>query len=500
MTAPPRPHSGHQVDEQVARRLTRFYVLALSVLALLAVSGIVLVRRTLNEHYDDGRVLNVAGRQRMLSQRLTKLALLHSLNVRASDQTPADSLLRTWTESHRQLRNGTLLMEKAYTVPKSPILDSMFALIDPVFQRMHNGLTHVMQPGKPSDKQQAALQVVLANEPAYLKQMNAIVFQFDAESVARVRSLERTEWFLGLATLLTLLLEGLFIFRPVVNYTKLIIRQLSRSEENLQATNNTLTVANQTLTDTRQQLVQAIQDKHRLQRAEDTVRSAALLEGQEEERRRFARELHDGIGQMLTGLKLQAGTLKKASFTDEKHRRRAENLCELVGDIIQTTRQISHNLMPSVLSDFGLGAALQLLADQTAYSTGLIIQCSIPDPTLTQPPKRLNPAVEIGLYRIAQEAINNAVKHASAKHIWLTLQEDDEVVAISIDDDGHGFTPPFIDNGLTLAVNPTLTGRNGIDTMRTRARLLNGTLTIQSAPGKGTSIITTIHRTNNLLT
>ncbi|RYF76474.1 MAG: histidine kinase [Cytophagaceae bacterium] len=407
--------------------------------------------------------------------------------------------MKTWTESHQQLRAGTLLMEKAYTVPKSPVLDSMFTLIDPVFQRMHDGLTQVIQPNQSPENQQAALRVILANEPAYLQQMNAIVFQFDDESVARVRSLERTEWFLGLATLVTLLLEGLFIFRPVVNYVKLIIRRLAKSEDALQAANSTLIVANQTLTDTQQQLVQATTDKHLLQRAEDTVRSAALLEGQEEERRRFARELHDGIGQMLTGLKLQAGTLKKASFTDEKHRRRAENLCELVGDIIQTTRQISHNLMPSVLGDFGLGPALQLLADQTAYSTGLHVQFDAPEPGLPHPPQKLGPAIDIGLYRIAQEAINNAVKHASAQHIWLSLELNDEVVSIRIADDGLGFTSPDAESVPADAGGKTVIGRNGIDTMRTRARLLNGTLAIHSAPGQGTTIITTIHHTTNLL-
>ncbi|RIV23311.1 histidine kinase [Fibrisoma montanum] len=476
----------NQLDQQVARRLTRFYVIALTCIALLTVSGLLFIKQTINNLNDDGRVLNVAGRQRMLSQRLTKLTVLQIAGIPSADKTSFDSLLSVWGRTHVQLRNGTLFMEKDYAVRKSDSLNAMFRQLESSFQAMYRSFAQISNARTPIAQKQSALQVILREEPSYLRRMNDIVFRFDAESFARVKYLERVDWLLGAATLLTLFIEGLFIFRPVVKRTRTVIRRLAESEEalrlannKLEATNLELERANRTLVDTRQELLQTTEEKYQLQRAEDTVRSAALLEGQEEERRRFARELHDGIGQMLTGLKLQAGKLKKGEFPDEKQRLRFEELCHTIQDIIQTTRQISHNLMPSVLGDFGLEATLQLLAEQTTQSSGSAItfEGTGLDARLPQP-------VEIGLYRIAQEALNNAVKYADARTIRIRLQRLKSSITLVVEDDGKGFS---IQNGATKARNVSPT--NGLDNMRTRARLLNGDLTISSKPKKGTKVM-----------
>lgn len=471
------------IDQQVARRLTRFYVLALTLIAGLTISGLLLVDQTISNHYDDSRVVNVAGRQRMLSQRLTKLALLRLAGMPAADTVPFPALLRTWKANHAQLRAGTLYMEKPYGVRKSPPLDSMLTRLEPVFQSIYQNFVRLSQPGRSPVEQWAAVEVVLREEPAYLRQMDAIVFQFDAESFARVRGLKRMEWLLGAATLLTVLMEGLFVFRPVVRHTRRVVRRLTESEtalreanEQLATSNNNLAVSNAEVVRTQAELLRAHDEKHRLQRTKDLVRSAALLEGQEEERRRFARELHDGIGQMLTGLKLHAGTIRKNPLPDEKQRRRVEDVCDLVQDIIQTTRQISHNLMPSVLGDFGLESALQLLVDQTAQSSAIAIRFDG-----TGRGNRLPPATEIGLYRIAQEALNNAVKHAQARLIWVCLQHTSDYLILTVTDDGRGFTP-----ARRNPANQTVS--NGLENMRTRTRLLNGTLALTSKPGKGTSV------------
>lgn len=485
-----------QLDQQVARRLTRFYVMALTVIAVLAISGLLFIRRTISNHSDDSRVVNVAGRQRMLSQRLTKLALLRAEGISGADTVSFDSLLHSWSQSHIQLRNGTLRMEEEYTVRKSPQLNEMFARIEPVFQSIHTGFTRISNPNTTAAEKREALQGILRDEFSYLQQMNDIVFQVDTESLERVKSLERIEWLLTLATLFTLLIEGLFIFRPVVNHTKAIIRRLARSENSLQqanhrleitnrelgATNSSLAFSNHKLLDTQKELLRTTEEKYQLQLTEDTVRSAALLEGQEEERRRFARELHDGIGQMLTGLKLHAEKLKSGSFADEKQRMRFAELCDLIADTIQTTRQVSYNLMPSTLSDFGLGATLQLLAEQTTRLAGIQVVFTSPDEA-----RRLNPAMEIGLYRIAQEALHNAVKYAGAKTIKITLQQDAGKLLLSIDDDGKGFVVKA-----PATTGKPLAGSNGLENMRTRARLLNGEFSITSKLKKGTNVSVTI--------
>ncbi|AKD58133.1 ATP-binding protein [Spirosoma radiotolerans] len=491
-----------QLDQQVASRLTRFYMIALAVIAVLSLSGLLFIKRTISTHYDDSRVVNVAGRQRMLSQRLTKLAMLRIQGLSTADTVSVDSLLHSWSQSHIQLRNGMLPMEKQYTVRKSRQLDSMFTHIEPLFQSIYQSFTRINAPQTTPDEKKAALQIILQNEFPFLQQMNDIVFQFDTESFDRVKQLERIEWLLTVATLLTLLIEGLFIFRPVVNHTRHVIRRLARSEKALQlvnnhmevsnreleATNQNLADSNKKLLDTQQELVRTTQEKYQLQLAEDTVRSAALLEGQEEERRRFARELHDGIGQMLTGLKLHAEKLKSTSFTDEKQRLRFSELCDLIGDTIQTTRQISYNLMPSTLSDFGLGSTLQLLAEQTSRSSGINVVFSGPTDA-----RRLNPAMEIGLYRIAQEALHNAVKYADAQLIKITLQQQTNKLLLTVDDNGKGFVMKPVPTD-----EKPLPASNGLENMRTRTRLLNGVLTITSKLKKGTKVRVSVDLSNNL--
>ncbi|MDB5243023.1 MAG: histidine kinase, partial [Spirosoma sp.] len=380
---------------------------------------------------------------------------------------------------------GSLRMEKAYTVRKSSVIDSMFARIDPLFQSIRQSLIQINDPRSTLSEQKSALQVLLRDEPYYLRQMNDIVFQFDNESFKRVRFLERVEWALGLTTLLVVLIEGLFIFRPVVEYTRHTIRRLTQSEAALQSSNEQLATANnnlkqtnQKLRDTQEELLRITEETYQLQRVEDTVRSAALLEGQEEERRRFARELHDGIGQMLTGLKLQAGSIKKGTFSDDKQRTRFDELNQLIQDTIQATRQVSHNLMPSVLDDFGLGAALQLLAEQTAQASGIVIQSDDVDESI-----HLSPTAAIGLYRIGQEALNNAVKHAEAQTIWIRLRRDKNSVILTVEDDGKGFVPKVASKD-----KRHLLTSKGLDNIKTRARLLNGDLKITSKPAKGTRV------------
>ncbi|UFH55044.1 ATP-binding protein [Spirosoma sp. KNUC1025] len=492
----------NQLDQQVARRLTRFYVIALTVIALLSISGLLFIRRTISDQYNAGRVVNVAGRQRMLSQRLTKLALLRSTGLTAADTVSFDSLLRTWSQTHIQLRTGMLQMEKMYTVRKSARLDSMFTRIEPYFQSIFFAFRQINNSKATVADRNKALQVILQDELPFVQQMNDIVFQFDTESFEQVKTLERIEWILTLATLLTLLIEGLFIFRPVVSHTRHVIRRLDRSEKALQLTNGRMEVANRELEATNQnlaasnrkliatqaELLRTTEEKYQLQRSEDTVRSAALLEGQEEERKRFARELHDGIGQMLTGLKLHAEKLKSMTVLDEKLRTRFTDLCDLIYDIIQTTRQISYNLMPSTLGDFGLGATLRLLAEQTTRSSGIDILFEG-----DRDGGRLSPATEIGLYRIAQEALNNAVKYADAQTIRITLQQDNQKLTLAVEDNGKGFS---VKNSAREG-KPSLIV-NGLENMRTRARLLNGDLSISSKPKKGTTVKVSLNLTGNL--
>jgi len=466
-----------RLDKRVAGSLTRFYVVALCVVALLTVSGLFLIRRTIRNLNHDSRVVNVAGRQRMLSQRLTKLAVLKINGIGHRDSVRFDALLALWKESHDDLVSRKLPVEKGFVTWKSAPLDTMFHELAPVFDRIYQNLRIIDRDSADLTPKQQALAEVLAYEPQFLARMDRIVFQFDKESFERLQNLERIEWILDLMTILVLVAEGLLIFRPVVNTTRRVVRMLTESEDALQLSNQRLKEANSQLVETQKELLRLEEEKYELQLAEDRVRAGALIEGQEEERKRFALELHDGIGQMLTGLKLHAEKLKAVQFHDEKHQKRFDQLVVLIQDIIQTTRQISFNLMPSVLSDFGLASALKLLCRQAADLSGTEVLFE------GETGERIPMSRQIGLYRIAQEALNNAVKHANADQIKIKLEQNKNRIVLEIADDGKGF---LISN---LKSEGQFLTRNGMENIRTRTQLLNGEMEIISKVDSGTRLV-----------
>lgn len=467
------------VDKRVAGSLTRFYVVALTVVAFLTIGGLFLIRKTIMSLNYDGRVVNVAGRQRMLSQRLTKLAILKIQNIPHSDSASFDSLINIWKESHNQLASRRLVIDKDIVKWKSKPMDQMFVRLNPVFNEIYQSFLLINNQEASIENKRNALKKVLQMEPEFLANMNDIVFQFDKESFARLKNLERIEWILDGMTIIVLLAEGLLIFRPVVNTTRRAIRLLTESEKALLKSNNDLLVSNTELVKAQKEILRIEEEKYELQLAEDRIRAASLIEGQEEERKRFARELHDGIGQMLTGLKLHAEKLRQVQFSDEKQRLRFDQLVKLIQETIQTTRQISYNLMPSVLVDFGLNAALNLLCEQTRESSGINITFEGREERI-----KIAPSIEIGLYRIAQEALNNAVKHANAERIDVKFENDSYSLKLEVSDNGKGFivTSVKTQNGL-------FSNQNGIENIKTRTELMNGEMNIESGQNMGTRIL-----------
>ncbi len=201
---------------------------------------------------------------------------------------------------------------------------------------------------------------------------------------------------------------------------------------------------------------------------ERALRTASLLEGEESERNRISRELHDGLGQILTAIKFQAQSLPPSE-------KRAE-LLDLLDDAIDEVRLLSYNLMPRVLMDFGLNAALQKLVWQTAKRTDAMIRF---ESTLHNE-TRFDERLEIGIFRIAQEAMNNALKHADASEIHLSLAERDHQLCLTVCDNGKGFN-----------LN-ALAHQNGLRNMQERAKLLGGTCIIKTNPHEGTRIELTL--------
>jgi signal transduction histidine kinase len=203
--------------------------------------------------------------------------------------------------------------------------------------------------------------------------------------------------------------------------------------------------------------------------ARDSLRRA--VEGQELERRRLARELHDETGQALTSILLGLRSLEEAKETEIGAA--VGNLRELVVGTLQDVRRLAVELRPTALDDFGLAAALERLVGNFSEQTGLAVELEsgLGD-------ERLPADVETVLYRIAQEALTNIVKHAHAQQVSIVLQRKAGAVSAVIEDDGRGFVPGVEkDSGL------------GLIGMRERVALVAGRLEIESAEGAGTTLV-----------
>jgi signal transduction histidine kinase len=186
---------------------------------------------------------------------------------------------------------------------------------------------------------------------------------------------------------------------------------------------------------------------------------AALVQGQEEERSRLSKDIHDGAGPLLTSIKLQLSALKIEE--EEKGK-----LKQMIDETITEMRRISYNLMPSVLLDFGVGSAIKNLVESLSKSA----KCNIffVDDTRKKDGK-ITPEINVALYRIAQEALNNSVKHADASTIKISITEFPEKVSLYVFDNGTGFKSD--------AENKS---GSGLKNMRERVSLLNGEIFINS--------------------
>lgn len=203
-----------------------------------------------------------------------------------------------------------------------------------------------------------------------------------------------------------------------------------------------------------------------------------LVSTQEEERRRIARDLHDQLGQQLTAMRLKLEILKSASGGNENLSGQIDALLEVAKKVDADVDFLAWELRPSALDDIGLAAAIERYVRE--WSKHFEISADFTASRFDQ--QRLAPEAETNLYRIVQEALNNIAKHARAKNVDLSLASRDDSAALVIEDDGDGFSPEA----------QILGGRSGkgmgLIGMRERAALVGGTLEIESAKEKGTTI------------
>jgi signal transduction histidine kinase len=588
------------LDQVTFNRLRRLYIIALGAIAVALVTSQILIRQYLADQEDDSRLVNVAGRQRMLNQKLNKEILLLSLApTEISRRAIADTLYATkttWEAAHHALQVGD---EKLGIKPaRSSEIARMFKEIQPSYERILTNTNALIQLAKEAPLDSATYQhaadEVLLNSPEFLSKMEQIVNKYDLEAKEKVENLKQLELILTLFTLLVLLAEFLIIFRPSAKAMKASIHELLEAEKKAikmakdadllsqtkeksvrelralsQAMDQILLFARispdgyithmgdrfaklvkfqkfnqnakfsevlsplekERLTldriiaenkksgwqgeikattpsgqdlwldfsmipfhagelseliviclditkrkEAQLEVQQLTQESFEEKMLQQQVISRQIIENQENEQNRIAKDIHDGIGQMLTGLKY---LLESVDLTDgEKAGVKLEKLKELTANIIKGVRTATFNLTPPELKDYGLVPALTELTQELSKLTGKEIILM----NKSGFNQRLDSLMEINLYRITQEAINNAIKYAESTLILVTVTHSSKILSITIDDNGKGFDKK------SIKLKPDKDGGMGLTFMQERIKYISGRLFINSSPERGTRV------------
>lgn len=206
--------------------------------------------------------------------------------------------------------------------------------------------------------------------------------------------------------------------------------------------------------------------------------SRQLIEAQEDERRRIARELHDQIGQVLTAVKMNLYTVQHVCTTSETRSYVKDNI-QAVDEALRLVRDLSIDLRPPLLDDLGLATAIRWYVDRYTGRTGLNVEVKIELPDESE---RFSRDLETACFRIAQEALTNVVRHANSRHVLVQLEKEGSVLFLTIKDDGGGFDLDSLRHREPRAT--TL----GLVSMHERAHAAGGIIHIHSKPGDGTEI------------
>lgn len=224
----------------------------------------------------------------------------------------------------------------------------------------------------------------------------------------------------------------------------------------------------------RRQILQKIE----LQKMEEAYQKQLLeasLQVQEAERRRIAADLHDDIGTMLSATRLNLTQATKHIEQDSKANLFVQQTKEMFDEAIQNVRRISKELLPSTLDNFGLIAALEEFAHKMTQHTGIHITFNY-----DEKPERFDPKIELPLYRIVQELVNNSLKHSGATEIEISLMKQPSRLLVTVQDNGRGFELAEVqqaNNGL------------GLRNIESRLSVIDGRVVYDVAKGKGSYTI-----------
>ncbi|WP_025739672.1 ATP-binding protein [Aquimarina pacifica] len=593
------------LDHQTFNRLTKVYAIALGAIALFTFGGQFFIQQFLNSQIDDSRIINLSGRQRMLSQKLSKeILLLSHIDDQNSKKEQyvkeLQSTINLWKLSHQNLKKYNDSIQKGKK--DSTEIKRMFLVLQPYFETIYESSIEILNLAKKDsiDSELLApnLTNVIFNEPLFLKQMDAIVFRYEKEAQEKISSLKRIEYLIFGLIIIILMVEFLFLFRPITLRVKKTISNLLISQQNatdmalnaekLRKTQNenvqeliSLTKAiDQTLLYARvdengiirslgerfskllrldqgpnnqknlaelmglgevqknrllqliaqnkggvfneQFVFEAVQgqkiwldisiltvlresgnmerlvlcsdiskrkeaqneverlnaEKYREKEELQKSNASQIVEAQEEERKRIAKEIHDSIGQMLTALKFNIESINLQNI--EKATQKIEGLKKLSVDLIQGIRMATFNLTPPELKDYGIPTALRKMARELSKLTSKNIIFE----NKSEFDQRFDTLVETNLYRVTQEAVNNAIKYAKSDFILIIVNHSDAILSIIIEDNGNGFDL----NQIPAKPKNNAEGGMGLFFMKERMNYINGRIFINSIIGEGTRI------------
>ncbi len=208
---------------------------------------------------------------------------------------------------------------------------------------------------------------------------------------------------------------------------------------------------------------------HKLKQEQRILQLSAILEGQEQERTRLARDLHDGLGGLLSGIKIELSEKIRHAGNGEQFQPVIGHLDAAVNEL----RRIARSLMPEILTQYGLTEAVREFCKSLSIPTGPAVVCQVFNYQGQLPAEK-----EVVLYRIIQELVNNAVKHARASQILVVLQQRDAILYVTVEDNGIGFKTDGINHKVS----------SGIASIQARSEFLQGELAIHSSPGNGTTV------------
>ncbi len=210
-----------------------------------------------------------------------------------------------------------------------------------------------------------------------------------------------------------------------------------------------------------------------LQKEQQLAATEAVLQAQDDERTRMAKDLHDGLGGMLSGIKFSFSNMKDNMIMAPEQQAAFSRSLDMLDASIGELRRVAHNMMPESLIRFGLDAALRDLCQYVNSSGTLRVACQLSGLTATEPDK----GISINVYRIVQELLNNIIRHAGATEAVVQVTRSGENWSVTVEDDGKGFEETKVKAGM------------GLTSVRNRVTYLNGVMDIRSSPAQGSSIL-----------